>query len=196
MSEHVTRSDSAQVTIHPLTPDRWPDLEAVFRDGGDANSCWCMWFRQTSDEYRAGSGEANRKAFEAIVSRGDVPGLLAYVDGEPAAWCAVQPREELKRLARSRITRSPDGAPAWAVVCFVTRKGYRGQGLTQRLLEAAVDYATEQGATLVEGFPVDSSGKVSAGSGFHGFAKMFRACGFEEFAHPSPTRAYMRRTVR
>jgi GNAT superfamily N-acetyltransferase len=183
------------VTIHLLTPDRWDDLVAVFEEGGDARSCWCMWFRQTSEEYRQGSGHGNREAFEAIVKRGDVPGLLAYVGGEPAAWCAVQPREELKRLDRSRISRSLDGAPAWAVVCFVTRKGFRGQGLTEKLLEAAVRYAAAKGATLVEGFPVDSPGKVSASTGFHGFANTFRACGFEEVAHPSRTRTYMRRAI-
>lgn len=154
-----------------------------------------MWFRQTAKQYGEGSGAKNREAFEAIVKRGDVPGLLAYVDGAPAAWCAVQPREELPRLDHSRITRSPDGAPAWAVVCFVTRNGYRGQGLTQKLLDAAVSYASEHRATLVEGFPVDAPGRTNAGTGFHGFASTFRACGFEEVAHPTATRAYMRRAI-
>jgi GNAT superfamily N-acetyltransferase len=155
-----------------------------------------MWFRQSSEEYRAGSGERNRAAFEAIVRRGDEPGLLAYVDGEPAAWCAVQRRDELKRLDRSPVTRSLDGEEAWAVPCFVTRRKFRGQGLNAVLLEAAVKFAASHGAELVEGFPVDPGAKVSASQGFHGFASTFASAGFEEMARRKPTRPYMRRAIR
>jgi GNAT superfamily N-acetyltransferase len=183
------------VEVHPATAERWPDLAAVFEEGGDARSCWCMWFRQSSEEYRAGSGAVNRAALEAIVRRGEEPGLLAYVDGEPAAWCAVQRRDELKRLDRSPVTKSLDGAEAWAVPCFVTRRKFRGRGLNAVLLEAAVRYAAGHGARLVEGFPVDSSAKVSASQGYHGFASTFVAAGFEEVARRKPARPYMRRAI-
>lgn len=186
---------SEAIDIQPLTPDRWSDLEQVFGPKGATDGCWCMWFRQTTEEYRSGRGEPNRSAFRAIVEGGAVPGLVAYVDGEPAAWCAVQPRGELKRLERSRITKSPDGAEAWAVVCFVTRREFRGRGLNGRLLAAAVEWAHGQGATLLEGFPVDPDGRVDPATGYHGFASTFAEAGFEEVVRRSRGRPYMRRRI-
>ena len=36
-----------KLKIEPLTPARWPDLEAVFRAKGCsvARGCWCMYYR-------------------------------------------------------------------------------------------------------------------------------------------------------
>jgi GNAT superfamily N-acetyltransferase len=183
------------ITVEPLTPGRWPDLETVFGPIGGVDGCWCMWFRQTANQYREGRGATNKAAFREIVERGDVPGLLAYVDGEPAAWCAIQPRDAYPRLDRSRITKSPDGAETWAAVCFVTRKEFRGQGLTARLLDAAVEHARANDAALIEGFPVEANKRVDAGTGFHGFASTFAGCGFKEVERRSTTLPYMRRRI-
>ena len=186
-------SQPAGIEVHPLTPDRWPDLEAVFGQRGASGGCWCMWWRQTSEEYRAGRGEPNRQAFRGIVESGRVPGLLAYVDGEPAGWCAVAPREEYPRVQRSRTVHPVDDQPAWAVVCFFTRRKYRSRGLGKVLLKAAVDHAVANGARIVEGFPVDPAGeRVGAGDGFYGFVSTFRAAGFEEVARRKEGRPIMR----
>lgn len=188
--------DRPSVTVEPVTPERWPDLEEVFGRSGAVDGCWCMWFRQTSEQYRAGRGEANRSVLREIVERGEVPGLLAYIDGAPAAWCAVQPREAYPRLARSRVTKPLDDVPAWAVVCFFTKREFRGLGLQPLLLEAAVEHARRSGATLVEGYPFDPGGRrTDPGSGFHGFASTFAACGFDEVARRSKARPIMRRSL-
>jgi len=36
------------LVVHPLTPARWPDLEAVFNARGCsvARGCWCMYYRR------------------------------------------------------------------------------------------------------------------------------------------------------
>ena len=36
-----------KLTLHPLTPERWPDLEALFMARGcsEARRCWCMYYR-------------------------------------------------------------------------------------------------------------------------------------------------------
>lgn len=186
--------DRPNVTVEPLTPERWADLEEVLGRSGAVDGCWCMWFRQTSDEYRSGRGDANRQALRAIVERGDLPGIIAYIDGTPAAWCAVQPREAYPRIARSRVTRPVDESPAWAVVCFFTKRDFRGLGLQPLLLEAAVEHARRNGATLIEGYAFDpGTQRTDPGNGFHGFASTFAACGFEEVARRSKARPIMRR---
>jgi GNAT superfamily N-acetyltransferase len=189
------RMTAPVIDVRPLTAERWDDFVTVFGPSGGTDGCWCMWFRQTGDEYRAGRGDRNRSAFEAIVRSGAVPGLLAYVDGEAAAWCAVQPRPAFKRLGRSRLTKSPDGAEAWAIVCFVTRPQFRGRGLSRVLVDAAVAFAAEHGARLVEAFPVEAAGRVDAAAGFHGFASTFRAAGFSEVERRAERRPYMRRQI-
>ncbi|MCC6383030.1 MAG: GNAT family N-acetyltransferase [Dehalococcoidia bacterium] len=185
------------ITVEPATPGRWPDLVRIFGERGATDGCWCMWFRQTSEEYRNGRGAANRIAMQGLVEGGRSPGLIAYVDGSPAAWCAVAPREEYPRLRRSPITRPVDGEAAWAVVCFFTHPDYRNRGLGDALLRAAVEFAAEHGARLVEGYPVapEAGKRLPPGSAFHGFESTFRRAGFDEVARRKPTRPVMRYRV-
>lgn len=65
------------IEIHPATPDRWNDLQALFGNGGASNGCWCVWFRQTSEEHAGMRGEPNRQALCEIIEAGPPPGLLA-----------------------------------------------------------------------------------------------------------------------
>ena len=62
----------------------------------------------------------------ALVKAGPPPGVLAYVDGVPAGWCAISPREGLRRLERSRVMAPVDDRPVWTVTCFFIGRGYRG----------------------------------------------------------------------
>ena len=43
---HSSETDLGPMTSHPLTPDRFGDMEAVFGDRGVARSCFCMHWRR------------------------------------------------------------------------------------------------------------------------------------------------------
>lgn len=88
-------------TTEPLTPDRWDDLATAFGPNGAYSGCWCMFFRRTSSELSAGSGDGNRDAFRALVEAGEPQGVLAYEGDEPVGWVAVAPRAGYSRLHRS-----------------------------------------------------------------------------------------------
>jgi len=90
---------------------------------------------------------------------------------------------------------TPTG-PAWSVSCFFVAKDYRGQGMSQALLQAAVAHARKRGARLIEGYPVDTDKRQMDFSSFMGTAQVFAACGFAEAARPSPNRPIMRREIR
>jgi GNAT superfamily N-acetyltransferase len=180
------------VVAHPLTRERWDDLEALFGPRGACEGCWCMWYRVMAREYKANGPEGNRLALKAKVDAGHVPGLLAYVDGEVAGWCAVGPREEFPRLENSKVMGRVDDRPAWSVVCFFIGKDHRRAGLTATLLEAAVEHARANGATIVEGYPVDPKGRTADGFVFNGIASTFERAGFQEVARRSETRPIMR----
>ena len=108
-----------QLEFHPLTPERWQDLETLFGPRGACGGCWCMWWRLKRSQYVKQKGPGNRRALKKIVDSGEIPGLLAYADGQPIAWCSVGPREAYSTLERSRILKRVDDKPVWSVVCFV-----------------------------------------------------------------------------
>ncbi len=182
-----------KLTIHPLTPARWADLERLFGPRGACGGCWCMWWRVARTQFVKQRGEGNRRTLKRIVSAEGVPGLLAYAHGEPVGWCAVGPRDDYPVLERSRVLKRVDTAPVWSVVCFFVAKPHRRQGLTTKLLRAAVKYARANGARIVEGYPVDPHSRAYPDVfAFTGMAAAFRQAGFVEILRRSQGRPIMR----
>ncbi len=189
----------SKLKFHPVTPDRWPDLERLFGARGAFGGCWCMWWRVTRAEFEHGQGEGNRLSLKRIVDSGEIPGLLAYAGEQPVGWCSVAPREAFPVLQRSRVLKPVDGQRAWSVVCFFIAKPYRRSGLSARMLQAAVRHARKHGARIVEGYPVESKGASElpdAFSAYTGSASIFRQAGFQEVARRSENRPIMRRYLR
>jgi GNAT superfamily N-acetyltransferase len=179
------------IEAHPLTPDRWRDFAQLMSLRFDTRHCWCMWPRLTTD-YKLRSGAANRRSMKKVVDdAAAAPGVLAYVDGVPAGWCAVAPREQYPKLDRSRATARVDGAPVWSVVCFSVRRPMRRAGVSRALLTAAIELATRHGATILEAYPVEGTRNP-----FRGFSSVFRDAGFEEVARRQPKRPIMRRYLK
>ena len=141
------------VTFHPLTPHRWADFEKLFGPRGATGGCWCMYWRLSRSQYNEQQGEGNRRNMKALVDSGQIPGILAYANGDPTGWCSIAPRQEYPVLARSRILKPVDEQPVWSVVCFFVARSQRKKGLTVQLLKAAVEHARVNGAEMVEVYP-------------------------------------------
>ncbi len=181
------------LTFHPLTPDRWPDLERLFGPRGACAGCWDMWWRIKRSTFETQQGEGNREAFRQIVEGEAVPGLIAYVEDEPAGWVAVEPREAYPVLQRSPVLKPLDDQPVWAITCFFVAKEYRRSGMTAALIQAAVEHAEQHGARLIEAYPVEPrSGDAPDMYVFTGNISTFQEAGFVEAARRSPTRPIMR----
>lgn len=184
---------STQFTFFPLTPERWLDLEKLFGPRGATGGCWCMWWRLKRSEFDRQRGDGNRQALKGIVDSGEIPGILAYVEGEPVGWCSIAPRASYPALDRSRTLKRIDDRPVWSVVCFYTARRYRRKGLMANLLEAAVEHARQHGARIVEGYPYDpQSGKTGDPFVYTGLSSAFLKAGFVDVAHPTETRTIMR----
>ena len=183
-----------EIVIRPATPDRWPDVEAVFRDCSDARHCWCAYWYLPNREFKAGWGEANARVLRERVEAGLEPGVLAYADGEPAGWAGVAPRAAFDRLRRSKPLAPVDDAPAWALNCFVVRKPWRRRGLMRPLVRGAVAHAVANGAAVIEAYPVDSD-RPTSWDLFLGSAAAFREAGFVEVARRLPRRPILRYAV-
>lgn len=185
------------LSFHPLTPDRWKDLQALFGPKGACAGCWCMYWRLTRPEWTKGQGERNRRAMRKIVAAGPAPGLLAYADGRAVGWCAVAPRSSFSTLERSRILKPVDDRPVWSITCFFVARDFRRHGLTAKLIRAAAAHARKHGAALIEGYPVEPrKGSMPDVFAFTGLASAFRTAGFGEAVRRSETRPIMRLALR
>src|SRR3712207_7681510 len=80
-----------------------------------------MWWRLRRSEYERQKGQGNRAALKDIVDSGEIPGILAYAEGQPVGWCSVAPRERFPVLERSRVLKRIDEEPVWSVVCLFVR---------------------------------------------------------------------------
>ena len=107
-----------------------------------------------------------------------MPGLVGYVDGQPAGWISLGPREDYAKLQRSRIMKPVDDRPVWSVVCTYVARTYRGRGVQHRLLDAAIRYAREQGVRTLEAYPVDKPERSHDDFMFFGSRSLYERAGF------------------
>ncbi len=128
-----------------------------------------------------------------LIDGGEVPGILAYRDGEPVGWCSVAPRERYPSIERSHVLKRLDDKPVWSLVCLFVHRKHRGEGVAQALVKAAVTYAKSEGARIVEAYPTEPHGKrLASVSSFMGTPELFTRAGFRTCARPSKSRVIMR----
>lgn len=152
-----------------------------------------MHWRLKAADFVKQRGEANRKAMQQLVKTGPPPGVLAMIDGGAVGWCAVAPRAQYLRFQNSKLLQPVDDQPVWSITCFFIDKAYRRQGFSVKLLKAAAAFAFENGATVVEAYPVDPPGRhYTDVFAWTGIASAFVQTGFTEVARRSEKRPVMR----
>jgi GNAT superfamily N-acetyltransferase len=191
-----------RLLVYPLSPKRWEDLVLVFGGGdgkGDCGRCWCMYWRLPKANFVDLLGKKNKKLFNQLVAAGPPPGLIGYDEtGAPVGWVQVTPRPDTPAWnAPGRLTAplEPDDADnerIWGISCFVVRAGHRRHGYFSGLLDAAIGWARENGATALDACPVDAKERRPASALYHGLAPAFRERGFKELARRRPDRPLMR----
>lgn len=146
--------------------------------------CWCLSYRLPSKEQRELIGPARGEKVNQLIQQGPI-GVLAYDGDEVVGWAAVAPRRDTS-FARSRKIPHVDDLDVWSVWCIKVRPGHRKAGISHHLLQGAVEYAREQGAPALEGYPVDNQGqKVNQTMAYVGTRKLFEQVGFEKAADTS-----------
>ncbi len=177
--------------IAPANEASWDDLQAVLGTRGDPSRCQCQRYKMQPGESWASVGReelAHRLRGQADCGHPEAEatsGLVAYLDGEPVGWCAVEPRPAYEGLVRNNRVpwagRAEDKTDdsVWAVTCLFTRAGFRKRGVSRALARAAVDFARERGASAVEGYPV-TTGNVILEELHVGTRGVFAAAGFTE----------------
>jgi GNAT superfamily N-acetyltransferase len=194
------------LNIVPANEASWEDLKAVFGTRGDAAVCQCQRFKLAPKE-SFGSIPVEERALRLRTQTNcgepraaTTSGLVAYRNEVPVGWCAVEPRTAYAGLLR--VFRTPwhgrhedkSDAAIWAVTCVFARVGYRRQGISYALAEAAVAFAREQGARALEAYPMltQPGEQITWGEMLVGSRGIYAAAGMTEVNRPSPRRAVMR----
>jgi GNAT superfamily N-acetyltransferase len=191
------------ITVVPANVAGWPDLQTIFGTRGQTSRCQCQRYKLPSKDYFESVGIEERAGSLREQTDCEHPrssttsGLVAYLDGLPVGWCAVEPRTEYPRLVKSIQVpwegRDEDrqDSSVWAVTCFVTRAGFRRQGVSRALARAAVDHARERGARALEGYPM-TTGEAIDEEMHVGTVRTFADAGLNEVSRPTKRRAVMR----
>lgn len=177
-----------QISVKEVTPATWSDFEALFESKGAPGYCWCMAWRAKGDEVKRTDRASRKQAMKDRIESNTPVGLLAYLDGEPAAWCSVAPSTTYRKL-RDDAEPSED---VWSIVCFYVRRQHRGSGIAKKLLQEALRHSKERGAKFVEAYPVD---ETSPSYRYMGFVSMYTEAGFEEVARAGTRRHVVRLQV-
>lgn len=193
------------ITVVPANEAFAEDLESVFGMRGYAAYCQCQkwkflnWAERKATPVSERIERLRQQTHCGYPSAVSTSGLVAYLDGEPVGWCAVEPRSRFTRLTNSPVPwtgrdEEPTDESVWAVTCFVTRAGFRRRGVSRALARATVQYARSRGARALEGYPmlVDPGQDVTWGELNVGTRGIFEEAGFQEVSHPTHRRVVMR----
>jgi GNAT superfamily N-acetyltransferase len=197
--------ESTEITVVPANEAFAEDLHAIFGPRGYAAYCQCQKWKFTSWADRKATPIAERmsrleqQTHCGYPSSPTTSGLVAYLDGQPVGWCAVEPRSKFFRLTNSPVPwtgrdEDPKDETVWAVTCFVTRAGFRRQGVARALARATPEFARSRGARALEGYPmlVEPGQDVTWGELNVGSRSIFADAGFDEVSRPTLRRVVMR----
>jgi GNAT superfamily N-acetyltransferase len=197
-------ADEGSLTIVPANEASWEDLRAIFGDRGYTAYCQCQKFKIGHHEWTDVPVAVRMERLRAETHCGypsarKTSGLVAYLDGEPVGWCAVEPRPAYIRLPPRRVVYAARGedkndASVWAVTCFATRAGFRRRGISRALARATVAFARERGARALEAYPMitEPGQEITWGETHVGTRSIFADAGFQEVSHPTLRRVVMR----
>ncbi|MET1043012.1 MAG: GNAT family N-acetyltransferase [Microbacteriaceae bacterium] len=162
---------------------RFDDVKAVVGPKRpDATVCWCLSYRIPSKQNLELRGTERGDLVKQLVTQHPPPGVLAYDRDEVVGWAGVHPRADTGFATNRRIPHVDD-LDVWSVWCIRVRPGHRGQGISHHLLKGAVDFARENGAPAIEGYPLDNRGKkIDLTMAYVGTRSLFEDAGFTKAA--------------
>src|SRR5687767_15386188 len=165
-----------RLEVHRFDAARLDDFFRLQSTADDAGWCSCVaWWVPSWQGWGDRNADQNRSLRLELCAQGQYDGYLLYVEGVPAGWCQVGPRDRLEKLVRQL---SLDADPeVWAITCFQIAPAFRRQGLATYLLQEVLRDLADRGVRRVEAFPKRTTAE-EPGELWNGPEAMYRAAGF------------------
>lgn len=159
----LTGAGDHEIRVVPAADAGWPAVEAVLMSDPSTRNCWCQFHVLENREARETTRESRKELLRVQVASLNPPrGLVAFAGDQAVGWCGVEPRTRLGHVLASRlVSRSSlyerDDPGVWAIYCIFVPPTMRGQGIASTLLRSAIEHAGDDGARVIEGYPIDVS---------------------------------------
>lgn len=75
---------------------------------------------------------------------------MAYENQECIGWIAIDPMTELIGHDCQASAKPNE----WSIHCIFVKDGFRGKGLSNKLISAAIEYAKDRAASIISAFPI------------------------------------------
>ncbi|MBI2969026.1 MAG: GNAT family N-acetyltransferase [Bacteroidetes bacterium] len=187
-------NEKKHLTFHPLTSQNWKHFETLFGAKGACGGCWCMTWRLTSKDYEKFKGNGNKQKIRRLVKSNRPLGIIAFKNKIPIGWCSVSPRHTFPRLENSKLLKRLDDIPVWSITCLFINKEFRRKNISSFLIKEAAEYAFQNGATVVEAYPVIPKKKPMPDVfAWTGIANAYKKVGFAIAHQPNENRLIMRK---
>ncbi|MGB4588021.1 MAG: hypothetical protein WBI17_02150 [Clostridiaceae bacterium] len=146
-----------------MSEETWPDFEAMFeKHRGVSGGCWCTFHQCSSSQFQKMQKEERRDFHRQRVFGGTSTGVIYYEDDLPVAWCEFGKANLFEQINRNRaygkLALPLKEKPDWRICCIFTDKDHRKEGLSKKVLSAALTLIEEMGGGKVEAFPLDIPG--------------------------------------
>lgn len=141
-----------KMNIETLSTNNLKDLAALFSTSEECKECWCMNHRCAPTTCPTGNEAAQQ--FSKKLGQDEITGLIAYLDGKPVGWCAVD--KTSTQIGHDFVLENPEEVTenSWMIHCLYIHPEARGQGISKSLIKNAIDLARTNGATEVLAFPI------------------------------------------
>ena len=155
-----------------------------------------MSFRITKKEFDENKYDGNKRLMKQLVREERPVGLIATFDGDPVGWVALSPREDFLKIENARTLKRIDNKPVWSIPCFFVRKEYRRMGISELLIQGAVDFARRKKITTLEAYPVvPYSEKMPDAFLWIGALSAFKKNGFNVVQRNGKSKVIVRRDI-
>lgn len=184
-------------STRPLSSATWSDFVSLLSTDKQCAECWCLNHREAAG---CATGIEAQRRMRELVAQSRAQGLLAYAQRkgddvplragtslrnlECIGWISIDPMESLV----GHDCQSSGKPGEWAIHCVFVKAGFRGQGVSRILIEAAVAYARAAGASLVSAFPIPSENRGQFPEGeaeFSGRLSSYVKAGFRKAGESS-----------
>lgn len=135
------------IYVKELSADNFNDFASLMKTDAQCSECWCLNHRESGG---CVTGDAAQEKMRQLTSQGKVSGLLAFSDQDCIGWIAIDPMTELIGHDCFNASHSKE----WSIHCIFVRDGFRGQGVSTALINAAINFAKVNGASLISAFPI------------------------------------------